>query len=204
MAVTTFGIVYSVAQSVCRRIYTGIGDDSELVAIQQELPSGEAMLILPLAQVTGDKNVANALIAQSTGVPTTSDRCAYIAGPLPNEIILKSNPAVVAGVVLGDPNVTDANGNPTDVPPNATIVAFDDLVTPGDFWNGTDLLRNYAVVNTATGIVEQTTLLALDNPVSPTQGAILVGNAANALQTGSVAFTPSQTSGAPSKGAATP
>ena len=176
-AQTTFCIVYSPSESVARRIITPDHDSECNDPIL--LTQGEAVLILPLKQRTGDKNVANALVAQATSIPTTTDNCAFIDGPLPNSIFLKANPAPIAGTFLCDPTI--------DGPPsNESIVGLDPAVAPGDLWNGTQFLRNYAVINPATCTVVQTATLALDNPVSPVPGDTMVGNAAGVLTTGQI------------------
>lgn len=176
-AQTTFCIVYSPSESVARRIITPTKDaecnDPSI------LMQGEAVLVLPLAQRTGDKNVASALVAQATGIQTTTDNCAYIDGPLPNSIILKANPPPITGTFLCDPTIDGS-------PPNESIVGLDPAVAPGDLWNGTQFLRNYAVMNPNTCTVAQLATLPVNNPVAPIPGDLLLNNAAGAYSTGQI------------------
>ena len=162
-AQTTFCIVYSPNQSVTRRIITP-DNDAECNA-PSLLMKGEAILILPQAQRTGDKNVANALVAKATGKPTTLDRAVYVNG------------SAVVAVVLGDPLIDGT-------PPGLTFAAVHALAVPGDTWNGTIFLRDFAVVNPTTGLVVQKATLPLDNPVSPVPGDLLIGDPGNLIQVG--------------------
>lgn len=174
-AQTTFCIVYSPSESVARRIITPTknaecNDPSILM-------QGEAVLVLPLAKHTGDKNIASALVAQATGIPTTTDNCALATTPLPPSAMLQTVPVKIVSTFLCDPAI--------DGPPTKTVVVASDAnVASGDLWDGTQIDRNYTVVDPATCKVEELAVLPLNNPVSPLPGTILLNNSSDSVGVG--------------------